>query len=50
MIGKHLGVPFISCKDSLFIDKALAPSATTSTISSRTCVAFSLPTQCFCRN
>jgi tryptophan halogenase len=24
LIGKHLGVPFISCKDSLFIDKALA--------------------------
>ena len=24
LIGKHFGVPFISCKDSLFIDKALA--------------------------
>jgi glycine/D-amino acid oxidase-like deaminating enzyme len=24
VIGKHFGVPFISCKDSLFIDKALA--------------------------
>jgi hypothetical protein len=24
LIGKHFGVPFVSCKDSLFIDKALA--------------------------
>jgi tryptophan 7-halogenase len=24
LIGKHLGVPFLSCKNSLFIDKALA--------------------------
>jgi tryptophan halogenase len=24
LIGKHCGVPFISCKDTLFIDKALA--------------------------
>jgi len=24
LIGKHFGVPFVSCKDTLFIDKALA--------------------------